>query len=224
MYPWRGNQDPASKLYDCCLTIPPWISNHPILPLGTQGKSWRLDEAHFLRRRNPGHRKALVPRGPTGPCLVSVLVGFTACWATTGTPGRWHCLVHRGAEIWVPAFSFSQVYTQEVELLDSNGNLVNKSNVYSEEGGGCIILQPHQQCTALSFRASQRWSALRRWCSFSKAGGSPGHQARPHHVARMQQNPSSCLQRSGFGSLLWAGQVGRALCPLTPTDAWIGSS
>ena len=78
VYPLRGNQDPASRLYYCFLTAPPLsllplpslISNHLNLPLGTQGRSWRLNEAHFLKTRNGGHRQDFVPRSPAGPCLV----------------------------------------------------------------------------------------------------------------------------------------------------------
>ena len=75
----EGNQDPAPGLDYCVLTIPPLslhllpslISNCLNLPLGTQGRSWGLNEAHFLRTRNLGHRKALAPRSPRGPCPVS---------------------------------------------------------------------------------------------------------------------------------------------------------
>ena len=81
MRPLRGNQDPAPRL--CCsfLTVPPWslhplpslISNCLNLPLGTQGRSWRLNEAPFLKTRDGGHREMFVPRSPTGPCLVTFL-------------------------------------------------------------------------------------------------------------------------------------------------------
>ena len=52
-----------------CLSAPPAWSLHPLpsqissclnLTVGTQGRSWRLNEAHFLRRRNGGHHRALL--------------------------------------------------------------------------------------------------------------------------------------------------------------------
>ena len=84
MYPLRGNQDPAPRLEYCSLTVsllslhllPSLISNCLNLPLGTQGRPWRLNEAHFLRIRNGGHRKAFASRNPAGPCLVSLLAGL----------------------------------------------------------------------------------------------------------------------------------------------------
>ena len=77
MYHLRGNQDPAPGLYYCCLIVPP-LSLHPFpsltsnslnLSLGTMARSWWLNEAHFLRIRNGGHKKAFVPRSHLGPCL-----------------------------------------------------------------------------------------------------------------------------------------------------------
>ena len=55
---------PAPRLYCCVLMAPPWslpplpslISTCLNLPLGAQGKSWRLKEVHFLKRSNGGHR------------------------------------------------------------------------------------------------------------------------------------------------------------------------
>ena len=38
--------------------LPSLISNPLNLPLGSQGRSWRLNEAHLLRTKNEGHRKA----------------------------------------------------------------------------------------------------------------------------------------------------------------------
>ena len=55
---------------------PSHISNCLNLPVGTQGRSWRLNEAHFLKTRDGGHRKAFVPRSPTGPCLVIIPQGL----------------------------------------------------------------------------------------------------------------------------------------------------
>ena len=51
--------------------LPSLISNCLNLPLGTQGRPWRLNEAHFLKTRNRGHTQALGPRSPIGPCLVT---------------------------------------------------------------------------------------------------------------------------------------------------------
>ena len=58
MYPLSGDQDPAPRLYCCFLTVPPlslyplpsWISNCRNLTLRTQGRPWRLNEAHFLKK------------------------------------------------------------------------------------------------------------------------------------------------------------------------------
>ena len=47
--------------------LPSSISNCLNLPFGTQGRSWRLNEAYFLQTRNGGHRKGFGPRSPTGP-------------------------------------------------------------------------------------------------------------------------------------------------------------
>ena len=76
VYPLRGNQDPVPRLNYRYLTVPP-LSLHPLpslisnclnLPLGTQGRSCRLNETHLLRMRNGGNRKAFVPGSPTGHC------------------------------------------------------------------------------------------------------------------------------------------------------------
>ena len=62
-------------LLDCFfLSLHPFtslISNFLNPPLGTQGRPWRLNDAPFLKTTNGGHRKAFVPRSPTGPCWVS---------------------------------------------------------------------------------------------------------------------------------------------------------
>ena len=56
VYPLRGDRQPAPRLHYCFLTAPP-LSLHPLpslisnclnLPVGTQGRSWRLNEAYFL--------------------------------------------------------------------------------------------------------------------------------------------------------------------------------
>ena len=78
--PWEGPRilpqgcAIVSRLFLPCLSpIPSLISNCLNLPLGTQGRPWRLNEAHFLKTRNGGHREAFVPRSPTGPIQVSRL-------------------------------------------------------------------------------------------------------------------------------------------------------
>ena len=43
------------------------ISNYLNLPLGTQGRPWRLNEAHFLKTKNGGHRRLLFPGALQGP-------------------------------------------------------------------------------------------------------------------------------------------------------------
>ena len=40
--------------------------------LDSQGRSWKLNEASFLQMRNMGHRKAFVPRSPTGFYSLSI--------------------------------------------------------------------------------------------------------------------------------------------------------
>ena len=73
--PLRGAQDPAPRLCYCLLTLPP-LSLHPLpsliskclnLSLGTQGRPYWLNEAHFLKAKSRGHRKAFVPGAPQGP-------------------------------------------------------------------------------------------------------------------------------------------------------------
>ena len=51
--------------------LPFLISNCLILPFGTQGRSWRLNEAYFQQIRNGGLRKAFEPRSSKGPCSIS---------------------------------------------------------------------------------------------------------------------------------------------------------
>ena len=68
-------REPGSCLKDYYyfLTVPPWslqplpylFSNYLNKFLGAQGSSWRVNEVHFLKARNGGHRKAFVPRSPT---------------------------------------------------------------------------------------------------------------------------------------------------------------
>ena len=82
MHSLSGNQVSAPRLCYCCLTVPPWswhslpslISSYWNRPLGTQERPRRPNEAHFLKTRNGGHRKAFLPRSPTGPCLVTLRV------------------------------------------------------------------------------------------------------------------------------------------------------
>ena len=68
----RGCAIVAWLFLPCLLhPLPALISTCLNLFLGTQGRSWWLNEARFLRTRNGGHRKAFVPRSPAGACLVS---------------------------------------------------------------------------------------------------------------------------------------------------------
>ena len=78
--PWEGTRILSQGcMYYCCLTdpslslhlLPSLMSNCLNLSLGIQGRSWWLNEAHFLRTRNGEHRKVFAPMSPTGPCLVS---------------------------------------------------------------------------------------------------------------------------------------------------------
>ena len=74
VYSLKRNQDPAPRLHYSFLTAPPLflhslpslISNYLNLPLGTLGRSWRLNEAYFLQTRNRGLRKGLYLRGLQG--------------------------------------------------------------------------------------------------------------------------------------------------------------
>ena len=68
---------PAPRRCYCVLMAPPW-SLPPLPSLGEEpapGNSGKVlepqREAHFLRTRNGGHRKACMPSSPTGLCLVS---------------------------------------------------------------------------------------------------------------------------------------------------------
>ena len=63
----------VSWLFLFCLCIP-FLTRL----LGTQGRSWRLNQARFLKIRNGGHRKAFLPRGPMGPCLVTASVDLSS--------------------------------------------------------------------------------------------------------------------------------------------------
>ena len=72
VYCLRGNQDPAPRLHYCSLIIPP-LSLHPLpslinsclnLPIGTQGRSWRLNEAYFLYSKNWGTQKSFCAQEP----------------------------------------------------------------------------------------------------------------------------------------------------------------
>ena len=44
--------------------LPSLISTCRNLPLGAQGKPWRLKEAHVLKTRSGGHRKIVCPGAP----------------------------------------------------------------------------------------------------------------------------------------------------------------
>ena len=52
--------------------LPSLISICLNLPVGTQGKSWKLNEAYFLQSKSGGHRKAFVPRNTKGSYSVSL--------------------------------------------------------------------------------------------------------------------------------------------------------
>ena len=64
VYPLKRNQDPAARLNYCFLTVPLlslypllfMMSNYLNLPFGTQGRSWRFNEAYFLQTRNGGEK------------------------------------------------------------------------------------------------------------------------------------------------------------------------
>ena len=73
----EGEPGPCPKAALLFLLTAPPLSPGPLpsrisICLNLQGRSWRLNEAYFLLSRNGGHRKAFVPRSPTGPCSVSV--------------------------------------------------------------------------------------------------------------------------------------------------------
>ena len=79
--PWAGNQDPGQggTIVLICFSLPPLslhhfpslISNCLNLSVGTPGRSWRLNEAHFLLRQKGVHKKTFVPGSPIGSCWVS---------------------------------------------------------------------------------------------------------------------------------------------------------
>ena len=71
--------------------VPSQISTCLNLPLGTQGRSRRLNEAHFLRTRNGGPRKACVPRSPTGPCSVTCVQPEGKLCSPGETGPGWEC-------------------------------------------------------------------------------------------------------------------------------------
>ncbi|XP_073662489.1 uncharacterized protein [Tursiops truncatus] len=54
------------------------LINYLNLPLGTQGRSWRLNEAISYKQETE-HRKAFVPRRLTGSCSVSSLLHPSPC-------------------------------------------------------------------------------------------------------------------------------------------------
>ena len=87
----RGNQDPAPRLNFSFLTTPLFLQPLSRListclnpPCGTQGKSRRLDETCFLRRRRE-RREAFVPRrAPQGPARFQ----WHGCLAPPGRAGQ----------------------------------------------------------------------------------------------------------------------------------------
>ena len=62
----------------CSLMVPPGFAS-PSIPnqqlsepvLWTQGRPWKMNEAHFLKIRNEGCREVFVPRSPSRPCSVT---------------------------------------------------------------------------------------------------------------------------------------------------------
>ena len=71
VYSLRGTGS-CPKAVLLLLNFPPFPDQQLILSLGTQGRSWWLNEACFLRTGNGGHRKALTPWSPTWLCPVSL--------------------------------------------------------------------------------------------------------------------------------------------------------
>ena len=71
MYPLRGNQDPAPRLYYCCLTVPPFPDQQPSEPVPrNSGKVMVSERGPFPKNKKLG-TQVLAPRSPTRPCLVS---------------------------------------------------------------------------------------------------------------------------------------------------------
>ena len=98
----RGS-GPAPRLHCCFLTALPCflypLSDEKFLNLsfGTQGGSWKLNEAYFPTTKRQGTREGLSPgRGPQGPALLR-----TGCWLQ----GRLHM---EGAAVpsWVISSNF----------------------------------------------------------------------------------------------------------------------
>ena len=64
------------------------ISNCLNLPFEIQGRPRRLNEAHFLKTRNGGHRKLLCPGTPQGPAWLQSLLHRVKGGGGAGCP-RW---------------------------------------------------------------------------------------------------------------------------------------
>ena len=90
VYPFKGNQNPSqvcnivSWLLLFLHPLSSLIINYLNLLVGTQGRSWRLDETHLLQTKTRGHRKAFVPQGPA-LCQGWVVFegrkkGLLGCW------------------------------------------------------------------------------------------------------------------------------------------------
>ena len=73
--PWGGTRSLPQGCLLPCLPLSSWISHSLYLPVGTQGRSRRLNEAYFLSSRNGRHRKNFTPKSPSVSCSVSVLSG-----------------------------------------------------------------------------------------------------------------------------------------------------
>ena len=72
VYPSRRNQDPAPRLHYCFLNAPPCCLHLlPFLISNYLGPREGPERSLFLQTRNGRHRKAFVPRSPTGSCSVS---------------------------------------------------------------------------------------------------------------------------------------------------------
>jgi len=81
MYPLRGNQDPAPRLYCCVLMAPPWslpplpslIGNPLNLPLGSSEKVLEAEGGPFPKNQKWGTQRGLYAQEPC-----KILLGYTA--------------------------------------------------------------------------------------------------------------------------------------------------
>ena len=79
--------------------LPSLISNCLSLSVVIQGRSWRLNEAHFLKTRNGGHRKSFVPRTPTGPCLGTLVKAYEFLFLTKLETFHFLSLIYRSLKM-----------------------------------------------------------------------------------------------------------------------------